>query len=194
MEQTMLSSMPSIIFVRTTYAAVMLFKIFLLATSEDHPVATVLDQERLCLPGYLNRLRIVLANLSHNLSFHGANKFLDIILRLESSYKSQGFNLWPDDRQFTDHVAMQDGAMFSNAVILDTSYANGDWVPLSPNTFLTTSTVASAGANDPLLNVTSGGQYMNAGTSGESFDGQHFSFEYKDVNPFMQDIPGQALS
>ena len=191
-DQTMLSAVPSIIFVRMTYAGVILFKIFLLATSKDHALASVLDQEQLHLPDYLGKLHSILVTLAHSQSFHGANKFLDIILRLESSYRNRAVCLRPAYPQYPTDAEQHNGSIPRNIPSQVTDFANGDWDLGSSSTMLPELAGVSHDAMNLSSNSTFGVQHVNAATPGESLEDYILPFEFQDVNLFMRDIQSQG--
>ena len=167
-----------------TYAAVVLFKVFLLVTSENHALALVLDQEQLHLPEYLDTLHIILANLSHNLSFHGANKFLDIILRLESSYKSRVFCLRPPHDHLPSNSAQQNEPMSRNVPVQMAGLANRDWGLRLSRTSVPTSIEATNDPMVPPLDSTLGGQYLDVGAAGEYLEGRSLALRLSRYSSF----------
>ena len=183
-----LSSTPSIIFVSTAYAALVLFKVFLLVMCADHPLAAVLDRKRLQIPEYLDRLRILLSNLSHNLSFQGAHKFLDMILRLEHSYKIHQDGLWPDDRDMSYDAVHPDGGTSSNTSTVLGGHTNRYQSAQSFDSFLITPSNTASGTNDPLLRARLGEQQIDEGIASGFTHGQTLSFAFQDDNGFMQDF------
>jgi hypothetical protein len=194
MNQYTLGSTPAIIFVRMAYAAVVLFKIYLLVMSADHPLAAVLNAEQLQLSDYLDRLRTCLLGLSHNLSFHGANKFLDIILRLEHSYKSYQASLRPDHRHMTNAVNLANGCAFSGASVVPNRHIDRYGVAQQSDTLLTTSRMSVSGTDEPSLLATHGGQFMDEGSLEELSDAQAFPFTFQGASGFMPNSWDPSLS
>lgn len=84
-----LCAMPSVMFVRMNYAIVVLFKVYVLTTIPEHSIAAVLDRSYLRVGEFLRKLHGLLSDLTHSLSFQGANRYLDVIERIQFSYATR---------------------------------------------------------------------------------------------------------
>lgn len=169
-----------------TYAAVILFKVFLLVTSVDHPLDRLLNHKSLRLPEYLDRSQSLLSSLSHNNSFHSANKFLDIITRITQAYKTHLNIDWSDGCHFIQDGIPQNYGEFENehaqvgieSYLFPTEHAEG--------LDLTAYSAIDAGAKDRHLSTIVEEQYFDDTILGTFFDQHSSAVNLEEAAMYMQ--------